>query len=86
MQGTQRICDKFTRIGSAELGILTLCGINSIPVIQIPSVGLLSIGELEEPGNTLIRGRIYDCNRIIVSSILKKNNYDPVDLGISAHK
>ncbi|KYN18442.1 Gephyrin [Trachymyrmex cornetzi] len=87
MQRAQCICNKFARIGLAELGILTLCDINSVPVIQIPSVGLLSISsELKEPGNTLILGRIYDCNRIIVSSLLKKNNYDPEDLGISAHK
>ncbi|XP_018345329.1 PREDICTED: gephyrin-like [Trachymyrmex septentrionalis] len=87
MQRTQCICNKFTRIGSAELGILTLCGINSVPVIQIPSVGLLSISsELKKPGNASILGRIHDCNKIIVSSLLKKNNYDPVNLGISAHK
>ncbi|XP_011061258.1 PREDICTED: gephyrin-like [Acromyrmex echinatior] len=77
----------FSRIKTADLGILTLCDIDSITVIKLPSVGLLCIGyDVLRSGNTSTLGRVYDCNKIIVSSLLKKNNYDPVDLGISAHK
>ncbi|XP_012055344.1 PREDICTED: gephyrin-like [Atta cephalotes] len=87
MEHGQIVLQIYSRIGSVELGILKLCGINSVPVIQIPSVGLLSIGDkLEEPGYTLTLKRIYDCNNITLISLLKENGYNPVDLGISAYQ
>ncbi|KAG5347950.1 GEPH protein, partial [Acromyrmex charruanus] len=77
----------YNRIKTADLGILTLCDIDSISVLKLPSVGLLCIGyDVLRPGNTSTLGRVYDCNKIIVSSLLKKNGYDPVDFGISAYE
>ncbi|XP_018364520.1 PREDICTED: gephyrin-like [Trachymyrmex cornetzi] len=83
----QFIVPKFTCLGPAELGILTLCSLDLISVTELPSVGLLSISsELEEPKNTLTLGRIYESNRVTLTSLLKKNGYVPVDFGISAYK
>ncbi|EGI57395.1 Gephyrin [Acromyrmex echinatior] len=77
----------YSRIKTADLGILTLCDIDSITVIKLPSVGLLCIGyDVLRPGNTSTLGRIYDCNKIIVSSLLKKNGYNLMDFGISAYE
>ncbi|XP_018315934.1 gephyrin-like [Mycetomoellerius zeteki] len=84
---SQLIVPKFTRLGPAELGILILCSHDLIPIIELPSVGLLSISsELKEPENTLTLGRIYDSNRVTLTSLLKENGYDSVDFGISAYK
>ncbi|XP_036145531.1 uncharacterized protein LOC105835215 [Monomorium pharaonis] len=81
----QQILKAHCHLGPAELGILILCGMVEVPVFKVPSVGLLSIGDmLEEPGNVLTSGRIYDGNRITLTSLLKENDYDPVDFGISA--
>ncbi|XP_036145817.1 uncharacterized protein LOC114254071 [Monomorium pharaonis] len=87
IKNKQRILRARCRLGPAELRILTLCGINEIIVFKEPSIGLISIGdELEEPGNILIPGRIYDSNRITLSSLLRKNDYDSVDFGISVYQ
>ncbi|XP_011067335.1 PREDICTED: gephyrin-like [Acromyrmex echinatior] len=87
IENGQTVLQIYSRIGSVELGILKLCGINSVPVIQIPSVGLLSIGDkLEQPGYTSTLKHIYDCNHITLMSLLKENGYNPVDLGISAYQ
>ncbi|XP_018364524.1 PREDICTED: uncharacterized protein LOC108762160 [Trachymyrmex cornetzi] len=87
LEKSQIVLQMYNRIGSVELGILKLCGINSVPVIKIPSVGLLSIGDKsEEPGYTSTLKRIYDCNSITLISLLKENGYNPVDLGISAYQ
>ncbi|XP_011067336.1 PREDICTED: molybdopterin biosynthesis protein CNX1-like [Acromyrmex echinatior] len=74
------IIKRFKRIGSSELGILTLCGIDSILVIKVLSIGVLSISRFEEN----ILGRIYESNRIILTSLLKENGYNLTDFGISA--
>ncbi|KYM99119.1 Gephyrin [Cyphomyrmex costatus] len=74
-----------SRIRTAELSILKLCGFDSVSVIKLPSVGLLSIGnKLEEPGYTLTLKRTYDCNSLILTSLLKVNGYNSIDFGISA--
>ncbi|KAG5323852.1 GEPH protein, partial [Acromyrmex heyeri] len=87
IENGQTVLQIYSRIGSVELGILKLCGINSVRVIQIPSVGLLSIGDkLEQPGYTSTLKHIYDCNSITLISLLKENGYNPVDLGISAYQ
>lgn len=53
-------------------------------VYKVPSVGVLSTGdELEEPGNDLKPGYVYDSNTITLISILRENGYDPKNLGIA---
>ncbi|XP_018345331.1 PREDICTED: gephyrin-like [Trachymyrmex septentrionalis] len=77
---------KNTRVKTADLGVLTLCGIDSIKVFKVPSVGLLCIGyDVLKPENASTIERIYDCNKIIVSSLLKKNGYNLIDFGISVY-
>jgi len=74
---------KFNRIGPSKLGILALCDINTIPVIKVLSIGVLSIGSRFEK-NTL--RRIYESNRIILTSLLKENGYNLTDFGILAYQ
>ncbi|XP_018399195.1 PREDICTED: uncharacterized protein LOC108776938 [Cyphomyrmex costatus] len=82
----QLVFRKFTRIGTAELSILTLCNLDSVPVIELPSIGLLSISN-ESKGFENTLGRPYaDSNRIFLTSLLKENRYDSIDFGTSAYK
>ncbi|XP_043284622.1 gephyrin [Venturia canescens] len=72
-----------TRIGAAEMGILAACGISEVPVMKLPVVGVMSTGnELQEPGEPLKPGHVYDSNKITLMETLKENGYDSVDLGI----
>ncbi|XP_012055174.1 PREDICTED: gephyrin-like [Atta cephalotes] len=88
IQSNEIVKYSHTRVKTADLGILTLCGIDSITVFKLPSVGLLFLGyDILNPGNRNPSiERIYDCNKIILSSLLKKNGYNSVDFGISAYE
>ncbi|KAL6432540.1 hypothetical protein ACFW04_006837 [Cataglyphis niger] len=78
------ILSKNTRIGTAEIGILTCCGIDKVAVIKHQSVGILSIGdELEEPGKILKPGHIYDSSKLILITLLKQHGFDALNLGIA---
>nr|XP_050847334.1 gephyrin [Vespula vulgaris]XP_050847335.1 gephyrin [Vespula vulgaris] len=72
------------KLGAAEVGLLAACGYKEVEVYKVPSVGVLSTGdELEEPGNDLKPGYVYDSNTITLISILRENGYDPKNLGIA---
>lgn len=76
----------FTRIGPSELGLLVASGHKKVYVTERVIVGVLSIGNfLEEPGNSLRDGYVYDSNRISVIALLKENGFDSIlDCGIVA--
>lgn len=75
------------KLGAAEVGLLAACGYKEVEVYQVPSVGVLSTGdELEEPGNDLKPGHVYDSNTITLISVLRENGYDPKNLGIVKDK
>lgn len=79
--------NKNTRIGTAEIGILTCCGIDKVAVIKHQSIGILSIGdELEEPGKILKPGHIYDSSKLILITLLKRHGFDALNLGITNDK
>ncbi|XP_071644037.1 gephyrin-like [Temnothorax longispinosus] len=81
------ILKKFTRIGPEEIGLLTACGCKNVTVAKQLSMGVLSIGDnLEEPGEPLKPGFVYDINRITLISLLKHNSYSPLDFGIVNNK
>jgi molybdopterin molybdotransferase len=66
-----------------EIGHLACIGYSEVPVFSKLKVGLLSTGdELTEPGTPLKAGAIYDSNRFILSSLLKKYGCEIVDYGI----
>lgn len=80
----EQILNKHTRIGPAEIGMLTCCGIDKVAVVKHQSVGILSIGdELEEPGKILGPEHIYDSNKLILITLLKREGFDTLNFGIT---
>lgn len=60
------------RINPARLGLLSACGIASVPVIRKPVVALVATGsELREAGAELAPGEIYESNRVLLSGLLE---------------
>ncbi|XP_025270897.1 gephyrin-like isoform X2 [Camponotus floridanus] len=78
------IIPPFTRIGPAELGLLTVTGRKDVRVVKPVSIGILSIGDfLEEPRKSLRPGYVYDSNRISLIALLKDKDFNSiVDFGI----
>ncbi|XP_066587183.1 gephyrin [Prorops nasuta] len=72
------------KIGAAEIGILAACGCKEIDVYKQPVIGILSTGdELQEVGEPLLPGHVYDSNKLTLMSILEENNFKPLDMGIA---
>jgi len=70
-----------------EIGLLAASGYEKVQVTKNISVGVLSIGNnLEEPGETLKPGFVYDVNRIPLISLLKEKGFLSLDFGIVANK
>jgi molybdopterin biosynthesis enzyme len=70
------------KIGAVEMGILATCGCEQILVTKIPKIGILSTGnELQNVGEILQPGHIYDSNKITLMMMLKENGYNAIDLG-----
>lgn len=68
---------------SEDLGLLASVGICKVPVYKIPKVAVFSTGnELQELGQELEPGQVYDCNRLMLLSILRENSFPTVDMGI----
>lgn len=68
---------------SEDLGLLASVGICEVPVYKIPKVAVFSTGnELQELGKDLEPGQVYDCNRLMLLSILKENGFPTIDIGI----
>jgi len=75
------------RIGPMEIGLLAASGCKNVLVTKNISIGVLSIGNnLEEPGETLKPGFVYDVNRITLISLLKEKGFLSLDFGIVANK
>jgi molybdopterin molybdotransferase len=54
-----------------RLGLLAAVGLTEVCVGRQPVVGLLATGsELQEPGQPLASGRIYECNRGLLAALL----------------
>ncbi|MBV1777351.1 molybdopterin molybdotransferase MoeA [Burkholderiaceae bacterium DAT-1] len=70
------------RIQPLHIGLLAAQGNIQIPVYRRLRVGVLSTGnELVEPGNTLLPGQIYDCNRPQLLALLRNLGCEAIDLG-----
>lgn len=71
------------RLGSIELGVLAASGNDTVKVYKVPKIGVISTGdELQQPGEPLRVGRVYDSNKITLMMLLKENGYDAEDMGI----
>jgi len=66
---------------AGRIGLLAAVGLTCVPVGRQPVVGLLATGsELQEPGQPLAPGRIYESNRIALAVVLKCAGAVPVTL------
>ncbi|XP_029675933.1 gephyrin [Formica exsecta] len=78
------VLNSCTSIGPTEMGLLAACGCKQITVVKLPSIGILSTGdELQEAGEFLKPGHVYDSNKITLITLLKENGFNPLDLGIA---
>ena len=58
---------------AGRIGLLAAVGLTCVRVGRQPVVGLLATGsELQEPGQPLAPGRIYECNRIALAALMKR--------------
>ncbi|XP_046486911.1 gephyrin isoform X1 [Neodiprion pinetum] len=84
IQNDSLILKAHTKIGAAEMGILAACGCTKVRVTQLSSVGVLSTGnELQQAGEPLKPGHVYDSNKITLMMMLRENGYSPKDCGIA---
>lgn len=83
IQQHQLVFAKGRRLSSVDLGLLSSIGISQVKVFARPKVAVLSTGdELKPPGAKLADGEIYESNRIVLLSMLKKAHCEVIDLGI----
>ncbi|CAJ0992886.1 molybdopterin molybdotransferase MoeA [Pantoea sp. Nvir] len=71
------------RLGAAKLPLLASLGITEVKVLRKLRVAIFSTGnELQEVGQPLEDGQIYDINRFAISLMLHKLGCKVIDLGI----
>src|SRR5918992_5781550 len=72
-----------TWLTAADIGLIASVGISKINVYKKIKVAVLSTGsELAEPGSDLGNASIFDSNRFMLSSMVRKHGGEPIDLGI----
>lgn len=77
------VLDSGFKLGTATLPLIASLGIEQISVYQRLKVALFSTGdELQQVGQPLKEGQIYDTNTMTIRMMLEKLNCDIIDLGI----
>ncbi len=79
----QILLKKGTWLSAEDIGLIASVGISRILVYKKIKVAVLSTGsELAEPGSNLGNASVFDSNRFMLSSMVRKQGGDPIDLGI----
>ena len=79
----QILLKKGTWLTAADIGLIASVGISKILVYKKIKVAVLSTGsELAEPGSDLGNASIFDSNRFMLFSMVRKHGGEPIDLGI----
>jgi molybdenum cofactor synthesis domain-containing protein len=84
IQAGQEVFAAGELLSPGHLGVLCSIGCKKVSVVPAPVVGVLSTGdELIDGGEALQPGQIRDANRRTLISLLKRDGFVPVDLGIA---
>ncbi len=79
----QILLKKGTWLTAAHIGLIASVGISRILVYKKVKVAVLSTGsELAEPGSNLSNASVFDSNRFMLSSMIRKYGGESIDLGI----
>ena len=79
----QILLKKGAWLTAADIGLIASVGISRILVYKKVKVAVLSTGsELAEPGSKLGNASVFDSNRFMLSSMVRKQGGEPIDLGI----
>ncbi len=81
----QLLLTKGRRLGPAQIGLCATFGIRVIPVWKKPRVAIISSGnEILSINEEIIRGKVYDANSLILTSLVDQCGGMPIPLGIVA--
>ncbi len=84
IQAGQEVFAAGTVLGPGHVGVLCSIGCEKVTVVPAPVVGVLSTGdELVEGADPLLPGQIRDSNRYTLMSLLRRDGFAAVDLGIA---
>lgn len=80
----QLVLKKGTWLTFQDIALIASIGLNRVLVTQKPKVGILATGdELTEPGQPGLSGsNIFECNRYMLTCLVKDCGGHPVDLGL----
>ncbi|MBI5573922.1 MAG: molybdopterin molybdotransferase MoeA [Elusimicrobia bacterium] len=77
------VLKKGTPIRAPEVSVISALGAIKVKVYRKPTAAIINTGnEIIEPGNDLIKGKIYNSNGPMLSSLLKKMNVQVAYRGI----
>ncbi len=67
----------------AEIGLVASLGIGEVRVVRRPRIAFFSTGdELRSIGDPVGPGQIFDSNRYVLSGMIRRMGFVPIDLGI----